>query len=181
VCVIAATNRDLVSEAAAGRFRSDLYYRLAILELHLVPLRDRREDIPYLTAVFIRECADRLKRPIVGITAAAERMLQLAPWPGNVRQLRHVIERACLMSDGRMLTERELTAALAAHSAGPARPRPVPEEHDSPNRNRLSTAQRDQIERVLKQVHGNKTAAAQQLGVSRRSLYRWLERLEIPS
>ena len=122
VCVIAATNRDLVGEAATGRFRSDLYYRLAILELHLVPLRDRREDIPYLTAVFIRDCAERLKRPIVGITPAAERLLQLAAWPGNVRQLRHVIERACLMSDGRMLTERELArgdgGALDGHSAG---------------------------------------------------------------
>ena len=180
VCVIAATNRDLLSEAAAGRFRSDLYYRLAILELHLVPLRDRREDIPYLTAVFIRECAERLKRPIVGITPAAERLLQVAPWPGNVRQLRHVIERACLMSDGRMLTERELTMALAAHSNGTTRQHthvPVVEARDS---NRLSTAQRDQIERVLQQVGGNKTAAAQQLGVSRRSLYRWLERLDIP-
>jgi DNA-binding NtrC family response regulator len=180
VCVIAATNRDLVTEAASGRFRSDLYYRLAILELHLVPLRDRREDIPYLTAVFIRECAERLKKPIVGMTAAAERLLQLAPWPGNVRQLRHVIERACLMSDGRMLTERELAAALAAaHSGGLTRPSAVKPAAEPRDPNRLSTAQRDQIERVLTQVGGNKTAAAQQLGMSRRSLYRWLERLEI--
>jgi DNA-binding NtrC family response regulator len=179
VSVIAATNRDLTGEAAAGRFRTDLYYRLALVELHLAPLRDRREDIPYLTAVFIRECAERLKRPIVGITHAAERLLQLAAWPGNVRQLRHVIERACLMSDGRMLTERELATALTAAkgAAGPGvvsrplRPRPDP--------NQLSTAQRDQIERVLQQVRGNKTAAAQQLGMSRRSLYRWLDRLEI--
>ncbi len=180
VCVIAATNRDLLSEAAAGRFRSDLYYRLAILELHLVPLRDRREDIPYLTAVFIRECAERLKRPIVGITPAAERLLQLAPWPGNVRQLRHVIERACLMSDGRMLTERELSMALAAHGGAATRPSPAPRPlAEARDANRLSTAQRDQIARVLQQVGGNKTAAAQQLGVSRRSLYRWLERLDI--
>src|SRR4029079_5472301 len=64
VCVIAATNRDLATEAAAGRFRSALYHRLGILELYLVPLRDRREDIPYLSAVFIRQAADRIKRPI---------------------------------------------------------------------------------------------------------------------
>jgi transcriptional regulator with PAS, ATPase and Fis domain len=180
VCVIAATNRDLTGEAATGRFRTDLYYRLAILELHLVPLRDRREDIPYLTAVFIRECAERLKRPIVGITSAAERLLQLAAWPGNVRQLRHVIERACLMSDGRMLTERELatvlTAAKGAGASAVPRPRPV-----RPSPNRMSTAQREQIERVLQQVHGNKTAAAQELGMSRRSLYRWLDRLSSQS
>ena len=180
VTVIAATNRDLTSEAAAGKFRSDLYYRLAILELHLVPLRDRREDIPYLTAVVIRECAERLKRQILGITPAGERLLQLAEWPGNVRQLRHVIERACLLSDGRMLTERELATALAAAGGGAARPVSAPAA-PKPNPNRMSTAQRDQIARVLQEVGGNKTAAAQQLGMSRRSLYRWIERLDIPT
>jgi DNA-binding NtrC family response regulator len=184
VCVIAATNRDLLSQVAAGHFRSDLYYRLGILELYLVPLRDRREDIPYLAAVFIRECAERLKRPIIGITAAAERVLQTAPWPGNIRQLRHVIERACLMTDGRMLTERELESAISSGmglaSSSPrattAAPRPAAAKADSA---RLSTAQRDQIARVLAQVGGNKTAAAHQLGISRRSLYRWIERLDI--
>jgi two-component system response regulator HydG len=184
VCVIAATNRDLLSEVADGRFRSDLYYRLGILELYLVPLRDRREDIPYLAAVFIRECAERLKRPIIGITAAAERLLQTSPWPGNIRQLRHVIERACLMTDGRMLTERELESAIssgmgigsAARSTATP-PRAAPKAEAS----RLSTAQRDQIARVLAEVGGNKTAAAHQLGISRRSLYRWIERLDIPN
>jgi DNA-binding NtrC family response regulator len=176
--VIAATNRDLMTEAAAGKFRSDLYYRLAILELHLVPLRDRREDIPYLTAVVIRECSERLKRSIAGITPAGERLLQLAEWPGNVRQLRHVIERACLLSDGRILTERELAAALTAAGGGAARPTPVAVAA-KPNPNRMSTVQREQIARVLQEVGGNKTAAAQQLGMSRRSLYRWLERLDI--
>jgi two-component system response regulator HydG len=184
VCVIAATNRDLLSEVADGRFRSDLYYRLGILELYLVPLRDRREDIPYLAAVFIRECAERLKRPIAGITAAAERLLQTAPWPGNIRQLRHAIERACLMTDGRMLTERELESAIssgmgvgsAARSTATP-PRIAPKADAS----RLSTAQRDQIARVLAEAGGNKTAAAHQLGISRRSLYRWIERLDIPS
>jgi two-component system, NtrC family, response regulator HydG len=180
VCVIAATNRDLLTEVADGRFRSDLYYRLGILELYLVPLRDRREDVPYLAAVFIRECAERLKRPIVGITSAAERLLQTAPWPGNVRQLRHVIERACLMTDGRMLSERELQAALStgmgAATRSVAPPRPLAARPES---SRLSAAQRDQIERVLHQVGGNKTAAAHELGISRRSLYRWIDRLNI--
>ena len=181
VSVMAATNRDLESDTATGRFRSDLYYRLAILELHLVPLRDRREDIPYLTAVFIRDSAERLNRPIVGITSAAERLLQLAPWPGNVRQLRHTIERACLMSDGRMLTERELATALSPGTGGNARPAPQRSASAKLDPNLMSTGQRAQIERVLHQVHGNKTAAAQQLGMSRRSLYRWLDRLDIPT
>jgi len=185
VCVIAATNRDLLSEVADSRFRSDLYYRLGILELYLVPLRDRREDIPYLAAVFVRECAQRLKRPIIGITSAAERLLQTAPWPGNVRQLRHVIERACLMTDGRMLSERELQTALSTGMPTGSRsaPRPPVPPRAAPairaESSRLSTAQRDQIERVLHQVGGNKTAAAHELGISRRSLYRWIDRLNI--
>jgi DNA-binding NtrC family response regulator len=183
VCVIAATNRDLLSEVADGRFRTDLYYRLGILELYLVPLRDRREDIPYLAAVFIRECSERVKRPIIGITAAAERLLQTAPWPGNVRQLRHVIERACLMTDGRMLNERELQAAMSAGMGGAARAvvpsRPTAMASRPAASGRLSAAQRDQIQRVLTQVGGNKTAAAHELGISRRSLYRWIDRLDI--
>ena len=183
VCVIAATNRDLLSEVADGRFRTDLYYRLGILELYLVPLRDRREDIPYLAAVFIRECSERVKRPIIGITAAAERLLQTAPWPGNVRQLRHVIERACLMTDGRMLSERELHAAMSAGMGSAARAvvpsRPTAMASRPAASGRLSAAQRDQIQRVLTQVGGNKTAAAHELGISRRSLYRWIDRLDI--
>src|SRR6266566_7668148 len=120
VHVIAATNRDLRSEAAAGRFRSDLFYRLSIIEIHLPPLRERREDIPYLNARFIQECARRLKRPVTGITPAAERLLQQAPWPGNIRELRNMLERACILSEAGMITERELVSALSAPSAMPA-------------------------------------------------------------
>ena len=112
VTVIAATNRDLRVEAANGRFRRDLYYRLSILEIRIVPLRKRREDIPYLAAVFLREIAERLKRPLIGMTPAAERTLVQAPWPGNVRELRNVIERACLLSDGKMLGEHDVLAAM---------------------------------------------------------------------
>jgi DNA-binding NtrC family response regulator len=179
VCIIAATNRDLLVEVADGRFRSDLYYRLGILDLYLAPLRDRREDIPYLAAVFIRECAERLKRPIAGMSAAAERLLQMAPWPGNVRQLRHVIERACLMTDGRILTEHAVEMALPAGTGASRNAATVRPASPEPASTRLATAQRDQIARVLHEVHGNKTAAAHALGISRRSLYRWIDRLNI--
>jgi two-component system, NtrC family, response regulator HydG len=180
VNVIAATNRDLRAEAAAGQFRTDLFYRLSILEVHLVPLRQRSEDIPYLTAMFVGEFARRLKRPITGVTPAAERLLQHSLWPGNVRELRNVIERACILTESRILSERELMKAMSTSQAGPepvAVPPAVSELPADPNL--FSTAQREQIERVLEQVGGNKAAAARLLGMSRRSLYRWLDRLNV--
>jgi two-component system, NtrC family, response regulator HydG len=177
VQVIAATNRNLREEAAAGRFRSDLFYRLSIIEIHLEPLRERREDIPYLTARFVKELAARLKRPITGVSAAAELLLQRAPWPGNVRELKNVLERACILSDGKFLGERDVERAMAPGAVAAVGSAAADASGES--RQRLSTAQRDQIQRVLREVDGNKAAAAKLLGVSRRSLYRWLDRLDI--
>src|SRR5204862_2374473 len=119
VNVIAATSRDLRTEASAGQFRTDLFYRLSILEVHLVPLRQRSEDIPYLTAMFAREFARRLKRPITGVTPAAERLLQHAPWPGNIRELRNVVERACILTESRILSEREVVKAMSPAQSPP--------------------------------------------------------------
>lgn len=183
VRVICATNRDLRAEAAAGRFRSDLFYRLSIMELHLTPLRDRREDIPLLVAAFVRECAGRMNRTITGVTTAAERALQAACWPGNIRELRNVIERACVLSESRILTEREILAAMAGSAVAIPQPKAAEprllEENSEPPDERLSSAQRAQIGRVLKQARGNKTEAARLLGISRRSLYRWMDRLNL--
>jgi DNA-binding NtrC family response regulator len=152
--------------------------------VHLPPLRDRREDIPYLAASFIREFAERLKRPIAGITAPAERLLQDAAWPGNIRELRNTIERACILSDGRILTERDFAAAMARRGeAAPAAfgPEAADGAVEMPEGDAalLSTAQREQIKKALQDTHGNKAAAARKLGVSRRSLYRWIERLDL--
>jgi DNA-binding NtrC family response regulator len=185
VTVVAATNRDLRAESAAGRFRSDLYYRLSVTEIHVIPLRERREDIPYLTAAFLRDVSARLKRPLAGMTAAAERALQQAEWPGNIRELRNVMERACLLTDGKMLSERDVLAAM------PPRTDPtysqISRETEALNLsetatdpNLLTSAQRSQIARVLREARGNKTVAARTLGISRRSLYRWLDRLDVP-
>jgi len=179
VCVIAATNRDLRTESEAGRFRADLFYRLSVIEIRLPPLREHREDVAYLTAHFVRECADRLLRPITGVTPAAERLLQAAPWPGNVRQLRNVIERVCILSENHILTEREFTAAMSTASP-PAEAASKAAGVPPDGADLLSTAQHDQVEQALKKAHGNKTTAAALLGMSRRSLYRWLDRLQIP-
>jgi DNA-binding NtrC family response regulator len=169
VHLIAATNRDLRAEAAAGRFRTDLFYRLSVIEIHVPALRERREDIPYLTAHFTKECARRVKRPVTGISPAGERLLQYAAWPGNVRELRNTIERACILSEAGLITERELSSALSAPSAAPA--------SDGPPDDRLSTLQQQQIERVLQESAGNKSEAARRLGISRRALYRRIDEI----
>jgi DNA-binding NtrC family response regulator len=186
VHVIAATNRDLRADVASGRFRSDLYYRLNIVEVKLPPLRDRREDIPYLTAAFVRDTAERLQKPLLGLTPGAERILTAAAWEGNVRELRNVIERACILSDSEFITERELSISMPSHPAPVvAVPQPVvngigrsaasaPGDSDL-----LVTVERDHIQRALVRAGGNKKAAAKMLGLSRRALYRRLERLDL--
>jgi DNA-binding NtrC family response regulator len=172
VHVLAATNRDLHAEAAAGRFRSDLLYRLNIVELRVPALRERREDIPYLTAAFIRQTTARLSRRIVGTTPGAERALATAAWPGNVRELRNVIERACILADTEFISEQELSL-LEREIPGTAAA--GPEERDAS----LSTLERNHIVDVLKQTNGNKLVAAKLLGLDRRALYRRLDRYGI--
>ncbi len=113
VRVVAATNRDLRAELAAGRFREDLFYRLSVVEIDVTPLRERREDIPFLTAAFVRHFASQFHKSILGPTPAAERLLLTASWPGNVRELRNAIERICILTEDRFFTERETLACLA--------------------------------------------------------------------
>jgi DNA-binding NtrC family response regulator len=181
VHVIAATNRDLRTEVGAGRFRSDLYYRLNIVEVKAPTLRDRREDIPYLTSAFVRQSSERLHKSVLGVTPGAEKVLAAAHWEGNVRELRNVIERACILVDGEFITEREL--GVTAHSAAPVLAAPSLRATDAPSTDGshelLVTVERDHIQRALVRAGGNKKAAAKMLGLSRRALYRRLERLDL--
>ena len=181
VAVIAATNRDLRAEVAAGRFRGDLFYRLNVVEVILPPLSERREDIPYLTAAFLRDAAQRMRKPLIGLTPAAERLLLNARWDGNVRELKNVIERACMLADGNVVSERELAGAFGPDAAQPvrapegAKPRAFSEQAPAP----LDAIEREHILEVLRQVNGNRMAAAKLLGISRRALYRRLERHQL--
>jgi len=180
VSVIAATNRDLRSEVAAGRFRGDLFYRLNVVEVVLPPLRERREDIPYLTAAFIGDCSQRIQKAISGLTPSAERMVLNARWDGNVRELKNAIERACMLVEGTTISERELLGALGADGQNTMpRPRPDGAARSSEPPAGLEELERDHIVDVLRQVHGNRMAAAKVLGISRRALYRRLERHHI--
>jgi len=176
VRIIAATNRNLAGEVAAGRFRQDLYYRLNIVEVVLPSLRERREDIPYLAASFIKEFAKTFDKPVVGISAGAECLLSNAPWPGNVRELRNTLERACMLCDGRILGERDVLSVLGRGQATAAQPaEAVPNPPSAHAAKSGEVLDRGRVEEVLQQVGGNRSAAARMLGVSRRALYRRLD------
>ena len=145
----------------------------------LPPLRDRREDIPYLTAAFVRDCAARVRKPIQGLTPQAERVLLNARWDGNGRELTNVSERACMLADGTLISERELAGAFGPE--GQLRPSGAVAKPRSTADAAAGTAPLEEIERehileVLRQVNGNRMAAAKLLGISRRALYRRLER-----
>ena len=168
-CVFAATNRDLTQDVATGRFRSDLLFRLNAVEVALPPLRNRREDIPYLTSAFVADCARRLKKPVIGVTAAAERILASRAWDGNIRELRNTIERGCMLAETPYLTDRDVTRAPVVRRPIPGAG-PLEETGD----------ERERLVDLLRTVSGNKQAAARSLGISRRAFYRRLGALRPP-
>src|SRR5215218_2730080 len=168
VRVLAATNADLRREVSEGRFREDLLYRLNTVQIHLPPLRERREDIPQLAAHFLREQATRYKKHAAELTAGAMRALLEHAWPGNVRELRHAVERAVLMARGASVTEDDL-GLQQTHPPAPPATDELSEELT------LEGAERLLIQRALARHSGNVSRAAEALGVSRSALYRRLQ------
>jgi DNA-binding NtrC family response regulator len=164
VRILSATNADLRTEVAAGRFREDLFFRLNTVEIHLPPLRERRDDIPVLAAHFLREHARRYGRPAASCDAGAMQVLLAHSWPGNVRELSHAIERATLLAEGDVVHAPDL--ALGA-SRGAA---PSLEELS------LEEVERVLITKALDRYQGNVSRAAEALGLSRSALYRRLQR-----
>jgi two-component system, NtrC family, response regulator AtoC len=156
--VVAATNRDLEALLAEGSFREDLYYRLNVIRIELPPLRERREDIPRLAGIFVERCSREMGRRIRGVDPEALARLGAYSYPGNVRELENVIERACILCESDEIRPRDLGESFA--SAEP-----------SPKRGILKDAERDLIERTISKHGGNMTRAAAELGISRRTLF----------
>jgi transcriptional regulator with PAS, ATPase and Fis domain len=156
VRVIAATNRNLNDAVAEGRFRADLFFRINVVDIHIPPLRERREDIPELVAGFLRTF-ERAAGGVVAVTAEAMGALCDYDWPGNVRELRNVIERATIMCDDGWIRP----ADLSLRSASAVR-------SDSTD---LEVIERRTIERVMREASGNKVQASRRLGISRMQLY----------
>jgi len=163
VRLVCASNADLVSEVAAGRFRADLFYRINVMTLRVPPLRERREDIAPLADAFLAELAGRFGKPLRRIAAETYRRLEEYDWPGNVRELRNVIERGVLLERGDELSPASLlfpASRLAAAEDGA----------DLQLRPNLKRAEKRLLERALAQAGGSKRQAAKLLGVDERNL-----------
>ena len=164
VRIISATNRDLEAAVASGTLRADLYYRLGVFHISLPALRERREDIPYLAAHFLRKFGRGRSGGIPKITEEALRMLQEYPWPGNVRELENVIERAMILCRGEGLGARHLDLRTPGIPAADEQPGVRLDET-------LDRVERDIILRALEDTNNVKSKAARLLGVSERSLW----------
>jgi len=170
--LIAATNKDLQEEVRAGRFREDLFYRLNVVSIHLPPLRERREDIPALARHFLQKYGDANGKAIRGIAPETMVRLEVYRWPGNVRELENAIERAVAVSSHSILLPDDLPPHLLPSTA----PTIGEEAHGPVEMVSLEALTRRHIAHVLAATGGNKSRAAEILGVDRRTLYRMLER-----
>ncbi len=168
--VIAATNKNLLEQIKTGDFREDLYYRLHIIPLNLPPLRERKEDIPLLTEHFIKKIAADLKMPNLKITDSARQGLLQYDWPGNIRELENIIERAAVLCDKNCITANDLPFTVLA------------EEHNAPPADTLDltlsleNVERRLIKKAMSQANGVKTEAAKLLGIKAGALYYKLEK-----
>jgi two-component system response regulator HydG len=172
VRIVAATNRDLLAEVSAGRFREDLFYRLNVIAVIAPPLRARREDVPLLVDHFLGLYCAKNGRPRLKPTRGAlERMLDYG-WPGNVRELENVIERAVVLCRGDALTEADLPDAIARAQ------RSVAASLSFPIGTPLGEIELRVIRETLRHTKGDKSVAAQLLGISTRTIYRKLDGVE---
>ena len=176
--LVAATNKDLPRLVAEGKFREDLFYRLNVIDIHLPALKDRPGDIALLVSRFLKEFSAANGDAVTGIDPQAVKALEEYPWPGNVRQLRNVIERMVVLSSGGKLTLNDIPAEIAAKrttaGAGPASDVPDAPTRAEASRLTLDEMEKERILSVLAACNGNKSKAALELGISRRTLHRKL-------
>lgn len=172
VRILAATNRDLKKEIEANRFREDLYYRLNVIELHIPPLRDRREDIPLLVEHLVQRHNQEMKKVYKGADNATMKLLMSLPWKGNVRELDNVLERAMILGDGEWISPTDLPRLEVPEGT------PVVTLSDN-LKEAVQAYEKSHIETVLKKTNRDKKSTAELLGLSLSSLYRKLDELGI--
>ena len=174
VRIIAATNRDLPAEIAAGRFREDLFYRLSVFQVHLPPLRERTGDIKILAESFVRSFSEKLSHPVGTITPAYLEALCQQPWKGNIRELRNAIERSLIVCEGDCLDVDDLPLEIQNSHYEKS-------DEGMPGSFELSAMERRHIARVLEHTKGNKTEAARLLKIGLTTLYRKIEEYKLGS
>jgi Nif-specific regulatory protein len=174
VRLVSATHKNLAAEVAAGRFREDLYWRLAVVELELPPLRARGGDVQLLAERFLARAARRLGRALTGFTPAALAVLAGYSWPGNVRELANEIERAVVITEGPLVDAADLRPRAAPTAATGSSPRPLAERFAG-----LDQLERQLVQESLRAAGGNVTEAARLLGISRIMMRRRLERYDL--
>jgi DNA-binding NtrC family response regulator len=172
-CIL-ATNQDLAEAVKAGAFRQDLYYRVNVVSIHLPPLRDRLTDIPLLAEHFLKRHCDRTRRKVVDFQKEALDALQAFDWPGNVRQLENVIERAVILTKSPRIGLNDLPEEVRAPKAGDGG-----NGHGLPLKQALRMPEKELILRALKAHHGSRHATAQALGINRTTLYKKMRRFGI--
>jgi transcriptional regulator with PAS, ATPase and Fis domain len=178
VRVVAATNQDLRAALEQGTFREDLYYRLNVVPINIPPLREHKEDVPYLVDHFIERFARESGKPIAGITPAAMKLLVDFHWPGNIRELENIIERALALSTGTVIDVSDIRLDLgpaAAAGAAEGAPAAFPPEGAT-----LEQFEEDIIREALRRANGNKSQAARLLGLSRNALRYRLSKIGVP-
>ena len=168
--IVAATNKDLEAEARAGRFRSDLYFRLKVVRIHLPALRDRDDDILLLARHFMQEFSRKFQKRFADLSPAAQQLFLSYRWPGNVRELRNLIERVVLLEDDETIEVGHLPSELQGREISSEQGIPLPT---------LAQIEADHIGEVLRLTAGNKSRAARILGISRQGLIEKLRRLRI--
>jgi DNA-binding NtrC family response regulator len=172
VRIIAATNLDLEAAVAAGRFRKDLFYRLNVIHLTIPPLRDRGEDIPLLALYFLDKFCLENDRPAMGFTPNAMLALKNYDWPGNIRELQNVVERAVALTTGNMVHLEDLPDDIRRHH-------PEDDKIVLPVGVTMEEIERLAILQTLKKTHGDKELAARLLGIGLATLYRRLKEMEV--
>ncbi|WP_193210723.1 sigma-54-dependent transcriptional regulator [Luteolibacter marinus] len=183
VRLVAATNKNLAAMVASGDFREDLYFRLNVVRIEMPPLRDRAEDIVLLTGAFLKEFAEENGRPVKPLSDQALRHLRAYPWPGNVRELRTAIEHGVVMSNDPVIDLHHLPATILGEAPAISAPAPRPATPPEPGKIALAAPgefnlhalETSAIRAALAEAAGNRTRAAELLGISRRTLQRKLK------
>ncbi len=175
VRLICATNKQLAAEVQAGKFREDLYYRINVILLRIPPLRERKEDIPLLVNYFLKHFAQKNQKKVDGLSADAMKQLQAYHWPGNIRELRNVIERMVVLTNQSLIDAVLVPDNMKSGLVSVRKPHGI----IPLGQGNLSDMERSVIEQTLRTSRGNKSLTAKHLGISRRTLYRKLSEYQI--